>query len=253
MAALNAWIDFNGDGIFSNPDERIFTNQILQDGINTLTFTSPASVAAGVSYARFRFSHQRNLSPTGHAIDGEVEDHRVQLLDTSPLAADDEFTVDQNSEDNPLNVLANDVPSIAGVNLPLRMFDPFGVATSAQGGTYFIDTNGTGAFDDDFISYTPAPGFVGTDTFTYRIVDGTGQTDSATVTVHVQIPGIPIAIDNTFVVDVNSTLNLLDVIGNDILGDFPPVAIVNFTQPADGFVALGTGAASLLYTPATVS
>jgi hypothetical protein len=47
---------------------------------------------------------------------------------------------------------------------------------------------------DGSITYTPAAGFTGTDTFQYTISDGHGHTDAATVTVFVNAPG-----DTTFV------------------------------------------------------
>jgi hypothetical protein len=51
-------------------------------------------------------------------------------------------------------------------------------ATSAQGGTVVDNGDGT-------ITYTPAAGFVGTDTFTYRVTGPDGVERSATVTVTV--------------------------------------------------------------------
>ncbi len=44
-ALLNAWIDFNGNGIF-DVDEQIFVNQPQTTGWNTLTFSVPATAAS---------------------------------------------------------------------------------------------------------------------------------------------------------------------------------------------------------------
>ncbi|MDZ7724708.1 MAG: GEVED domain-containing protein [candidate division KSB1 bacterium] len=77
---LNAWMDFNGDGDFDDTGEQIFTDQALSGGANNLNYSVPANVTQGVSYARFRFSSETGLSPTGGASDGEVEDYRVQVL-----------------------------------------------------------------------------------------------------------------------------------------------------------------------------
>ena len=48
---------------------------------------------------------------------------------------------------------------------------------------------------DQTITYTPDPGFVGTDTFTYQVIDTDGQTGTASVTVTVQPAdsGFPVA------------------------------------------------------------
>ena len=77
---LSAWMDFNRDGDFSDSGEQIFADQALTAGANTLSYSVPASVTQGVSYARFRFSSETGLTPAGGASDGEVEDYRVQVL-----------------------------------------------------------------------------------------------------------------------------------------------------------------------------
>lgn len=46
-------------------------------------------------------------------------------------------------------------------------------------------TNGTASFTADRVTYTPNPGFLGDDTFTYTVSDGNGGMVSAAVTVHV--------------------------------------------------------------------
>jgi subtilisin-like proprotein convertase family protein len=75
---LDAWIDFNGDGDWSDPGEQIFTNKGLVAGANLLTF-NVSSAAVTSTYARFRFSSAGNLAPTGLANDGEVEDYQVDI------------------------------------------------------------------------------------------------------------------------------------------------------------------------------
>ena len=72
---LNAWIDFNGDGDWSDAGEQIFTDEFLIGGVNSLTFAVPAGTTPGETYARFRFSSASGLSYTGQAFNGEVEDH----------------------------------------------------------------------------------------------------------------------------------------------------------------------------------
>lgn len=76
---LNAWVDFNMDGDWSDADEQIFTDQALPMGVNSLNFNVPAwAVANTVPCSRFRFSTAGGLSFTGPADDGEVEDHLVE-------------------------------------------------------------------------------------------------------------------------------------------------------------------------------
>ncbi len=79
---INAWIDVNGNGNWE-PTEQILTNVAVVAGVNLLTFALPAAPAnSPVSFtaiARFRLSTQANLSPTGEAPDGEVEDYAMTL------------------------------------------------------------------------------------------------------------------------------------------------------------------------------
>ncbi len=63
--------------------ERIFTNQVLQDGTHTYEFFVPESARPGATYARFRVSETGQnaggelLGPGGLATSGEVEDYPV--------------------------------------------------------------------------------------------------------------------------------------------------------------------------------
>ncbi|MFH1120440.1 MAG: GEVED domain-containing protein, partial [Bacteroidota bacterium] len=77
--ALNAWIDFNMNGSWGDPGEQIFTDIMLNPGMNTLSFAVPASATAGQTFARFRFSSMMGLTFTGAASDGEVEDYFVTI------------------------------------------------------------------------------------------------------------------------------------------------------------------------------
>src|SRR6185369_7954576 len=83
---LDAWIDFNADGDWADADEQVFTNISLTLGTNTLTFTVPATATLGGTFARFRFSSAGNLSYTGDAADGEVEDYGVGINVAAELA-----------------------------------------------------------------------------------------------------------------------------------------------------------------------
>ncbi len=86
-----------------------------------------------------------------------------------PVAANDAASTE---EDTPVTIapLANDRDPDA---------DPLTITTAAaQNGTVVVNSNGT-------VTYTPNPGFNGTDTITYTISDGNGGTSTATITVAV--------------------------------------------------------------------
>ena len=88
-----------------------------------------------------------------------------------PDAVDDTATVEVNSGASILDVLNNDSdPDL----------DPLTITAVTQG-----SNGGVVSTDGATVSYSPAPDFLGTDTFTYTVDDGQGGTDTATVTVTV--------------------------------------------------------------------
>ncbi|MGD9101296.1 MAG: SdrD B-like domain-containing protein, partial [Anaerolineae bacterium] len=77
---LSAWIDFNIDGDWGEPDEDLFPGgQMVIPGVNSLSFPVPAGATLGTTYARFRCFAVGALSPTGEASNGEVEDYEVEI------------------------------------------------------------------------------------------------------------------------------------------------------------------------------
>ncbi len=78
-ARADAWIDFDGDGIWQT-DEQILDNVLVMDGgFRTYNFTVNSDAVAGPTFARVRVSSAGNLATTGWAIDGEVEDYRITI------------------------------------------------------------------------------------------------------------------------------------------------------------------------------
>ena len=112
-----------------------------------------------------------------------------------PNAVDDSFTVDEDSVDNSLYVLANDTGedlTVAAVGTP--------------------DQDGTAINGGDVITYTPAADFFGTEVFTYTVRDTGFLTDTATVTV-TAVNDPPVANDDTDysnVATVTITIELTD-------------------------------------------
>ncbi|MFC2014027.1 GEVED domain-containing protein [Chloroflexota bacterium] len=53
---MDAWIDFNRNGIFDHPGEQIFAAVPLVAGPNPLIFPVPVGGFLGTTYARFRMS-----------------------------------------------------------------------------------------------------------------------------------------------------------------------------------------------------
>jgi hypothetical protein len=90
---LNGWIDFNRNGVWE-AGEHIFTDVLLNVGVNVLTFTVPTttlpdSTSLPPVISRWRFSRQSGLPTTGLSSSGEVEDHLLRIAprpQTSPEA-----------------------------------------------------------------------------------------------------------------------------------------------------------------------
>ena len=109
----------------------------------------------------------------------------VTPVNDAPVAVADSFLNTAGARGNvrftaPASVLANDTD----VDGPTLAVTPFaGTQNSAQGGDVTLLADGT------FV-YTPAPGFVGTDSFTYEVEDNAPDTSlTATGTVTIEVSG----------------------------------------------------------------
>ncbi|MGZ5460517.1 MAG: DUF7507 domain-containing protein [Thermoanaerobaculia bacterium] len=99
---LSAWIDFNGDGDWGEPDDDLFPGgTALVAGTNSLNFTVPAGATPGASFARFRCTTDGAVAFTGEASDGEVEDYAVTVIVPTPAVGatkDDALLADADSD-----------------------------------------------------------------------------------------------------------------------------------------------------------
>ena len=98
------------------------------------------------------------------------------------------------------------------------------------------------------LSYMPAAGFVGTDSFTFTVNDGSLQSNTATVVINVvaapTINGIPVAINQSLATTEGSAIDVV-LKGSDFEGSVLTYAIV--AQPTNG--VLSGQAPALQYTP----
>ncbi|MBD3386985.1 T9SS type A sorting domain-containing protein [candidate division KSB1 bacterium] len=105
---LNAWIDYNSDGDWTDNAEQILIDMPVHRGNNNLIINIPPFIEASTYTSRFRFSGSGGLSPTGLAIGGEVEDHTLSIsymtdVETKrELSQPDQFNLLQNYP-NPFN------------------------------------------------------------------------------------------------------------------------------------------------------
>ena len=256
---LQGFIDFNRDGDWNDAGEQVFKDLQLATGTYTLTFPVPADATLGLTYARFRYSLNGGIGPTGSALGGEVEDYAANILSTNPVAVNDNYTVDGGSfltdASNILNVLANDFGSATG---PAGIDSSSAPTTSTRGGTVSLDNNFTPADPtDDFFRYQPPANFSDdTDTFQYRAVDPQGHLSApATVSIFVRFaPRDPIALDNTIDVPVRTSAgapgsSLGNLLTNDIKGTAPGnLTVQSNTNPTNGSVIVNSNGTAT-YTP----
>ncbi len=107
------------------------------------------------------------------------------------------------------------------------------------------------AQSDGSIEYTPANGYLGTDTFTYTVSDSNNETSSpATVTVTVATPVGPTANSDSFTVGLNTPTSL-DVLANDTLGSITANPKVYITGSPTNGIATVQSDNTILYTPTT--
>ena len=82
-AYLNVWIDWNGDGVFGEGNERVATDIRRSSGNYNLSVNVPINaIASKPTFARFRFGPSTSSSDygsTGSASYGEVEDYMIKI------------------------------------------------------------------------------------------------------------------------------------------------------------------------------
>ena len=105
---------------------------------------------------------------------------------------------------------------------------------------------------DNTVTYTPAPGFIGTETFTYIandiLVDGNIGTVTVTVDPLVNTP--PVAVDDYASTSRNTPV-MIDLTGNDTDADgtIDHASVVIVTTPRRGGTVLDNGDGTVTFTP----
>ncbi len=156
------------------------------------------------------------------AVSRSVSEGEVVLANRAPIANANAFTVEADSTDNTLDVLANDT-------------DPDGDPLTLIGVT--APANGTAAISGNLLLYTPVAGFVGVDSFTYTISDSFGAQATATVSVTVVRPNRPPVANDVNASTIRTQAIDIDVLANDSDPDGDALEIIAFTQPANGSVS----------------
>ncbi len=146
---LNAWADWNHNGVF-DANERIFSNLVLVAGITAtnVTVNVPPGAVLGATGFRFRVTNktgQGGDSPTGLALSGEVEDYYPTV--TAQIANLSGRVINDTNGYGDLTSRGS-MPGIT--NVPVALYtDPNGDGNPADGVWYastLTGTNGTYTF-----------------------------------------------------------------------------------------------------------
>ncbi|MCG8649509.1 MAG: cadherin-like domain-containing protein, partial [Pirellulales bacterium] len=166
----------------------------------------------------------------------------VTPVNDPPTGVADTLNVDQNSSNNVLDVLSNDlITPDSGETLTITS-----VGSTSSGGTVTISS------DSFSLNYTPPSNFTGTDTFTYTVSDGTA-TAQATVTVIVaSADDPPTAVDDSFNIIEDDSEAEFDVLANDTRdGDNQEFVLNSVGAPSQGGSArISNDGTQFFYTPA---
>jgi outer membrane protein OmpA-like peptidoglycan-associated protein len=225
------------DSIAPDTGETLTIASVTQPSGGTVTFTAtdvtftPALNFFGTASFTYRIS-----DGNGGTASATVT-ITVTPENDAPTASDDRFTVAEDSGTSLLDVLFNDssAPDLGETLTVTAVTQP---------------ANGTVTFTATEVSFTPAPNFFGTTSFTYTIQDNNGGTDTATVLMTVTpVNDPPTANNDNFQVAADSGPTVLNVLANDtIVPDTGETLIItSVTQPASGLVTF-TGS-SLSFTP----
>jgi hypothetical protein len=201
----------------------VLVNDTAVDSSTLSVVGSTTGVGAVVEDGKLRLSASRSFSGSAvvsylvNGTDGTALSGQVDVTVTAQ-AADDSMTlagVLAGGYVNPVrvSVLANDSGSFSssGSNYQAFVLDTTGTKGSVTSPYVGNRSDGTTGPKGEPL-YTPAPGFVGVDTFAYSTITTDGQVVSATVSITVLEPSV--ARSDSFAIAPDAT-TALDVLAND--------------------------------------
>ncbi len=224
-------------------DGEVLSLQSVQDFVGGVAVINPAGDVDFTPDANF--NGEASFSYTAIDAGGEITTATVVVsvasIPDAPTATADAFTID---EDTPLNIdvsalLAND--------------------TSVEGSPEVINF---GNFDNVFagfaadgsIDITPFPNFNGTGSFDYTIIDDSGETSTATVSVTVNaVDDAPLPQADFLGTDENQALTVAfsDLLANDVELDGETLSLVSATNGSNGSVSVDFVSGTVTFTPDT--
>ncbi len=204
---------------------------VVLNADGTFTYDPPADYAGPDSF--------EYTVTDGTLTDTATVSINVTPVNDPPVAQDDEFTVDEDTQLFGCVLEDNGFGSDEDIDSPVLSVVPDTI-TTANGGTVVLNADGT-------FTYDPAENFNGTDTFVYTLTDG-DLTDTATVTINVTaVNDAPDAADDSATTPVDTAVDI-SVLLNDTDVENDTLSVESFTQPENGTV-VETSPGVFTYTP----
>lgn len=260
----------NGSGADSDPDGDPITVAAVNGsaaGVGTAiagssggTFTTNAdgtySFLPGTGFDDLAAGQTRTTSVSYTISDGQGGTSTATVVVTvtgqndAPVAVNDTFVT---SEDTPVtfDVRTND-SDVDGGTITVTQIEDQNIApggtVAVTGGTVTLNADGT-------LTFTPAPDFNGSPSFTYTISDGQGGTGTGTVNGTVNpVQDSPVAANDTFVTNEDTAVTV-DVLANDSDPDRDPLSVtqINGTDIVPGSSVAVTGGTVTLNADGTLT
>ena len=226
ISVLDNDSDANSDPLSINSFTQGTSGTVTDNGDGSLTYTPNGNYNGSDAF-------NYTVSDGNGGTDTATVNVTITPENDPPVAANDSASTDQ---DTPVVVspLTND-SDVDGDTLSISSF------TQATNGT--VTDNGGG-----ILTYTPNSGYVGTDSFTYTVSDGNGETDTATVNLTVlEVNQPPIANNDSATTNEDTAVNISSL-ANDTDSNGDTLSIASFTQGANGTVT-NNGDGTLTYAP----
>ncbi|MBF0368285.1 MAG: tandem-95 repeat protein [Magnetococcales bacterium] len=221
-------VDYDDDTLtisaYTQPDY----GSIVLNGDDTITYTAPSNYSGSDT---FTYTVDDGNQETATAT---VTISVSETPNNSPTAVDDTATTEEERAITLSDLLDNDSD---------RDGDSLSISSVGQGSYGTVVDNG-----DNTVTYTPDSGFIGTDTFTYRISDGSAS-DTATVTITVTAGNDPpVATDDSLDLGTGQGSRTIDVLANDSDPEGGDLTISSYDQGSYGTVS-HDGSGTFTYTP----
>jgi len=262
VAPVNDKPDADADGFIMNEDAVLnFTvaNLLSNDSdadndVLTITnFTQPSAGSLVLVGNTFTFTPNLNyfgitsfnytINDGNGGSDTTIVLITVRPINDSPIAVDDVYNTNED-QTLVINTYSSGIlPNDSDVDSLVLLTD-LAAGGDPLNGTVTISLNGT-------FTYTPNANFAGVDTFTYRVRDLLGGSDTATVTINVSsINDGPVAVNDSYSINEDTQLDVVlpGILTNDTDVENDVLTIALNTNVANGVLTLNADG-SFTYVP----